>query len=194
MSLHNAITKAFTWQSPAHGDILARERGQMLVRIIVSALAGLIYYIYALTENPAAVIPIWGICLTYATIAIVFLCFLLYTNTSPAWRRYTTNVADMIGLSFVMIIAKEAGMPVFLLYLWITLGNGFRFGVPALIVSAVLSILGFSMVIAFTEVWQSNLVFAAGVLLALVIIPFQAARGILQHQRHWAAESNRTSK
>lgn len=181
--------------SPAHGNILERERGQALVRVALSAAAAVCYYVHAfMTGNSPSAIPTWVLCGGYAVISAVFFWYLLHTRVSPAWRRYTTNFADMAGLSLTMIIARESGIPLFLFYLWITLGNGFRFGVPALTVSAILSIVGFSSVIGLTEVWRNNPALAVGVFLALTIIPFQAARYILQHERNWASLSEQNSK
>lgn len=198
MSIRDSIAYlkvALFWQSPAHGDILERERGQALVRVALSAVAAACYYVYAfLTGNSPSAIPTWMFCLGYAVISVAFFWYLLHTSISPAWRRYTANLADMAGLSLTMIIARESGTPVFLFYLWITLGNGFRFGVPALTVSAILSIVGFSSVIGLTEVWRNNPALAVGVFLALTIIPFQAARYILQHERNWASVSEQNSK
>lgn len=189
------LNAAFSWQSPAHGDILERERGQALVRVALSAAAAACYYVYAfLTGKSPSAIPTWMFCLGYAVISGAFFWYLLHTRISPAWRRYTANLADITGLSLTMIIARESGMPVFLFYLWITLGNGFRFGMPALIVSTVLSVIGFSAVVALTEAWRDIPALAVGVFLALVILPFQTARYILQHQRNWTSMPKKASK
>ena len=189
------LSTALSWRSPAHGDILERERGQALLRVSVTTVATFSFYIYAYLTNIAPlVMSTWMLGIAYVVIAAVFFWYLLHTRTSPAWRRYATNLSDMAVLSLTMISAGESGMPAFLFYLWVTLGNGFRFGVPPLIVSAVLSVIGFSAVVALTEVWRNNPALAVGVFLSLVVLPFQAARYILQHQRNWASVSKQDSK
>ena len=151
------LISPFSRHSPAHGNCLERERGQALVRVVISSVAALCYYVQSfLTGNPTSPLPTWMFCLGYTIISVAFFWCLLHTRTSPAWRRYTTNLTDIAALSFAMIIARELGMPVFLFYLWVTLGNGFRFGIPALTVSATLSIFGFGAVVALTEVWRKK--------------------------------------
>lgn len=198
MVVRNSIAylrAALSGHSPAHGNILERERGQALVRVSVTAVGTFTFYIYDYLTN---IIPLlkstWILGSAYAVIATLFFWYLMHTRTSPAWRRYATNFSDMTVMSLAMIIAGELGMPVFLFYLWVTLGNGFRFGVPALVVSAVLSVIGFSIVVALTEAWRNNPALAVGVFLALVVLPFQAARYILQREKHWATASKHRSR
>ncbi len=82
---------------------------------------------------------------------------------------------DMTAITALMVKTGEAGVPLFALYLWVTIGNGFRFGIPALIVSAILSVIGFGIVVSASELWQQHITFAGGVLFALIVIPLYAA-------------------
>lgn len=189
------LSAALSWRSPAHGDTLERERGQALLRVSVTTVATLSFYFYdTLTNTVPQVMSTWMLGITYAVVATLFFWYLLHTRTSPAWRRYAANLADMTIMSLGMISAGELGMPVFLFYLWVTLGNGFRFGIPALTVSATLSIFGFGAVVALTEAWRNNPALIVGVFLALVVLPFQAARYILQREKHWPTASKQRSR
>lgn len=170
----------FDWRKGGGGDLLARERGQALLRIIVSAVATL-YLVYASAgaesteENPP-----WLVIGSYAVFAGGLFLRILRSTSSPLLRRTLANVGDMGVVTYTMIAGGESAMPLFTLYLWITLGNAFRFGERALLVSAVLGFSGFSIVVLATEAWQKHEMLAVAVFLALMALPVYAWRRIVQ--------------
>ncbi|MBS1236279.1 MAG: histidine kinase [Proteobacteria bacterium] len=128
-------------------DILGREQGQALVRVAITAtvLGYLVVHQYPLDFSQG--VPDWLIFL------IGFLLFSLAVATtalrdqrSRAWRRVAANIADVVTVTFLMANTGESGAPLFAIYLWVTLGNGFRFGLTAMVISAVLSVAGFAVV------------------------------------------------
>src|SRR5712692_2587829 len=152
----SVLIEPFKWLTPTGGNIIGRERGQALLRVFVSTIVAL-YLMHA--HGPCDLtheIPPWVVMAGYALFSIALFWRILRSQISPASRRYIANLADMSFISYAMIASGETGMPLFVLYLWVTFGNGFRFGIPALIVSAILSIAGFSMVFALTEAWQTQ--------------------------------------
>ncbi|MDZ7802954.1 ATP-binding protein [Thiohalophilus sp.] len=169
------------WPDPADPTILTRERGQAIVRIAISViflvyLTGMVYPI-----KLEQVIPVW---IPYLTGFVVFSLVVAWqikrSSRSPGIRRLTTNIADIGTVSFLMITNGESGIPLFVLYLWITLGNGFRFGVPPLIVSTVLSVIGFSFVIGLSPTWQAHPPLIGGVMLAIIVLPLYTGHLIRQ--------------
>jgi two-component system sensor histidine kinase RpfC len=66
-------------------------------------------------------------------------------------------------------------VPLFPVYLWVSFGNGFRYGIPYLYLSATLSLIGFAVAITQSEYWRQSPELAAGVLLALVLLPAYVA-------------------
>ena len=107
--------------------------------------------------------------------SIVILLSTLRARTSSALRRFGGNVLDTAATTCIMAYTGEIGVPIFAVYLWVTIGNGFRFGVPALVVSAILSVIGFSVVVSVSELWQQHLGFVGGVLFTLIVVPLYAA-------------------
>lgn len=159
----------------AHPDILARERGQAWLRVAVSSVV-LIYLVldsYPIQLGPA--IPHWLVFLIcYVTFSVILSWRIRSSTSSPAYRRYLGAVADTVAISYTMISAEEAGIPIFALYLWVTFGNGFRYGIPALIVTAALSVLGFAVVTILTPAWHAHKELIFGVFTSLVILPLYA--------------------
>jgi two-component system, sensor histidine kinase RpfC len=75
--------------------------------------------------------------------------------------KITTTFLDMAILTYMIYISNDAGTPLIFLYLWITFGNGLRFGKQLLLISTVFSVISFSIVISFSEFWreQNNLAY-----------------------------------
>lgn len=156
--------------------ILRREREQAAVRIIV-AVAACLYLIGVTYPDPFAYgVAFWFSFVAYTVFAIALGVVIRHSDASSAARRYLGNVVDAFAITTAIIWAGKDGIPLFAFYLWITLGNGFRFGIPALTVSATLSVIGFGIAVLFNETWHANLGFLFAVLSLLIAVPLGAAR------------------
>ena len=121
----------------------------------------------------------------FSTGIVVSVSFWLFSLALLGWitlepavrraRRIVGIVADIGALSFAMSTTGMLAAPLFPVYLWVSFGNGFRFGVPYLYLSASLSLIGFVVAITQSEYWRQSPEVAAGVLLALVILPTYVA-------------------
>lgn len=178
-------------QAPSH--LLARERGQALTRCGVSSVVT-IYLV--LSHHPVHVLEMWFLfCVSYLAFSVVVVGLALKDREHSILRRTLSNVADACAISYLMIATGEMGLPLFILYLFITLGNGFRFGISALLVSSVLCVVGFSAVIGFSDIWQAQSNMAAGVLAGLIVIPAYAASLIRKlHEARLRAEEASAAK
>jgi two-component system sensor histidine kinase RpfC len=63
----------------------------------------------------------------------------------------------------------------FVLYPWVILGNGFRYGTRYLFVSQVIAIAGFLVAIFWGDFWQEHRAFGVSLLLMLILLPIYAA-------------------
>ncbi|MBI3896829.1 MAG: response regulator [Gammaproteobacteria bacterium] len=177
-------------------DELGREQGQAIVRTVI--LVCLIIYLTA-THYPvsfAAGLPGWLAWLAgFFILSVVMMVFAFRDVTTSIPRRTATNIGDIGTISYLMISTGEAGVPLFVLYLWVTLGNGFRFGLTAMLVSTLLSIAGFSVVVVVSHLWQGQGPLAAGIFGGLVLLPGYAAHLIRQlHQARMRAEEASATK
>ncbi|MDY6981357.1 MAG: ATP-binding protein, partial [Pseudomonadota bacterium] len=180
MNLHKLITPA-DWPDPDDPTVLSREWGQAIVRVAISV----IFLVYLVSmASPLKLehgIPVWIPYLVgYVVFSIAVAWNIRFSKNSPALRRLITNIGDIGTVSFLMIFNGESGIPLFVLYLWITFGNGFRFGVPPLIVSTVLSVIGFGFVIALSPTWQAHPPLIGGVMLAIIVLPLYTGHLIRQ--------------
>jgi len=168
-------------------DILGREQGQAIVRVAVSTtVIGYLLVRHApldFTRTP----PFWLVFVAvFLAFSLVVALSALRARKSSVLRRVAANVADVGAVAYLMASTGEASAPLFVIYLWVTLGNGFRFGLAAMGISAALSIAGFAVVMATSEFWLQHQTLAAGIMVALVVLPAYAAH--LIHQLHRARE------
>jgi two-component system sensor histidine kinase RpfC len=79
-------------------------------------------------------------------------------------------VADFAMVSVTMWYYGERALPMFLVYVWVTLANGFRFGPQYLLISLGVSLTGFAGVYLTTDYWQRHMVEGAGLALGQVAL------------------------
>jgi signal transduction histidine kinase/DNA-binding response OmpR family regulator len=86
-------------------------------------------------------------------------------------RRYIGMVADYTALAAVMILYDRVLAPLYVVYLWVTIGNGLRYGPKFLAVAIAMAGVSFSLVITRSGFWQDNAPLAWGLWIGLVAIP-----------------------
>ncbi len=82
---------------------------------------------------------------------------------------------DLGATSYGMYLSGELGAPLIGIYLWVTMGNGFRYGVKYLFAATTISIAGFSGVLIFSDFWSVHTVFGVSLLIVLAVIPIYMA-------------------
>lgn len=92
-------------------------------------------------------------------------------------RRSMAIVLDLSSLSVLMFYAGEMSVFLFVLYLWVILGNGFRYGPKYLYLSMAVAIPGFVIAITGGTYWQQpeHQPFGWSLLFLLVLIPLYSA-------------------
>ncbi len=116
--------------------------------------------------------------------ARIFSAFLVYLSANAAlfimqrasiWRDEERRFAGIImdaTMGMVVMLCDPAGMSfTYPFFLWMILGNGFRFGVKWLFVAAILGALAFGTVVYKTEYWSNNLILGYSLAVGLFVIP-----------------------
>jgi two-component system, sensor histidine kinase RpfC len=151
------------------------EHEQILVRVAigVAIVTGLV--IAAAGDlPPPEVMPLLAMATCYLVGAVLLLAHLLADPALRPVRRFVGMALDLLVLTAGLLIGQGTAAVFYPFYLWITLGMGFRYGRSYLLVSAVSSLLSFALVIAMTEYWRAQLDLAAGLWLALLLLPAYA--------------------
>jgi two-component system sensor histidine kinase RpfC len=86
-------------------------------------------------------------------------------------RRVVGMVADYTMMGAAMHLMGAHLAPVYVVYLWVTIGNGLRFGPRFLLGAVGLASVSFLFVITMTPYWLENQALAWGLLAGLIAIP-----------------------
>ena len=85
--------------------------------------------------------------------------------------RYLGIVNDIAVITIAMGGANEGGVPFVGLYLWVTVGNGFRYGPRYLLAAYWLSLIGYCYLLVFVPFWIQHRAFSLGLLVVLGVVP-----------------------
>ena len=87
-------------------------------------------------------------------------------------RRYAAMLADNVVTTYCLMNMGEGGAVVIGVYLFITFGNGFRYGRRYLHSCQVMAVIGFASVLVFSAFWSQHLAIGIGFLIGLLVLPF----------------------
>ncbi|HEB96170.1 MAG TPA: hybrid sensor histidine kinase/response regulator [Sedimenticola thiotaurini] len=135
----------------------------------------------------------------------IFWLFGIYLGTSlgflfsvirrPYWpaRIYLGLLTDISAVSAAIYLTGQAFSPFFLLYIWIFVGYGARYGRNYLNVASVVSIVSYSVVLLLTGGWAAAPLEAAFYLLVLFALPLYQ-RQLLGRLYHAQLEAERSAQ
>lgn len=85
-------------------------------------------------------------------------------------RRWIGMVSDYAAMGAMMTLGAQLA-PLYVIYLWVTIGNGLRYGPRYLFAAVCLAVASFLAVILATPYWRENAPLAWGLLGGLILIP-----------------------
>src|SRR5688572_1972343 len=91
-------------------------------------------------------------------------------------RRTVATLTDAITVSLIIGYGNETAVAFFPVYLWVILGNGFRFGTNYLYAAVVANTACFLVMAAVTPHWHDNWRFTLGLTIAMVVVPLYSAK------------------
>ncbi|HET9733799.1 MAG TPA: ATP-binding protein [Burkholderiales bacterium] len=143
------------------------EHEQAIVRLILGALIVLYLLPGAMAQQLEPTIIVM---LGYLAGAIlIFGHILIAPGVSPT-RRVLAILADITTVTWVMAFLGERAAPLFLLYVWITLANGFRFGARYLHISLAISCAAIVVLLWKGAFWKENFDIGVGMLIGFIVL------------------------
>ncbi|MCC6609589.1 MAG: response regulator [Burkholderiales bacterium] len=145
------------------------EHEQALVRVALGlGLGAYLLLPSVLGEAPRAA---WQSLLPYGVFvllsAAIFCAILVRPGASPV-RRILGAVIDSGTATYFMIEMGVDGMLLYVVYLWIIFGNGFRYGSFYLLNTLVLSAAGFTTVLVMSDFWRVHIGAGVSMLVGMV--------------------------
>jgi two-component system sensor histidine kinase RpfC len=143
------------------------EHEQAIVRLVLGALIVLYMVPGALTRNLEPTILVM---MAYLGAAALIFAHILVSPGVSHTRRVVAMLWDLGTTTWVMAFIGERAAPLFLLYVWITLANGFRFGARYLLMSLGFSVAAIAVLLWKGEFWKDNLQIGMGLLIGFVLL------------------------
>jgi two-component system, sensor histidine kinase RpfC len=171
------------------------EHEQALIRILIAAIVWV--YLRASFEPSAAnahhqQLILWFLGIDIVLCAILLAHILCFPAANRA-RRILGMVNDAGMSTLVMFLTEEAGASMIGLFLFITFGNGFRYGRAYLFACQAMCIAGFASVLLLHGHWQMHQTMGWSLMVALVVLPVYVSTLLerIEQARARAEEANR---
>ena len=143
------------------------EHEQGILRLVIGAL--LLLYLYPVSDAFHRTLVLYVGSAQLAISLLIFLRIAYTTHVSPR-RRVFAQLCDVGTISAYILIGGEWAAPLFLLFMWVTLGSGFRFGAPYLVSELAMSVVGFGVAIYFNDWWRANTALGVGLLVGMFFV------------------------
>jgi two-component system sensor histidine kinase RpfC len=149
------------------------EFEQALNRISI----GLLLFIYfdrvapaILAENPVLDMDVRLVGSLYLISAAIICISLIFWPDGVTIRRISAILLDTGVLTVVLLIGGVHAAPLYFLYLWVIIGNGFRFGQLYLFITLAATLCGFGIVIMIEPYWSAEWRLSIGLWIGTLMI------------------------
>lgn len=148
------------------------EHVQNLVRIAITALFASYLGWQFIHHGGANTLRLtWWILLGELTVALGLLVWMIGRPGSSHVRRVVGMLTDYSAIGAIMCMEGEHATPLYAVFLWVTIGNGLRYGSRYLRIATAMAVLSFIAVIEFSTYWRANLYLSWGLLIGLAAVP-----------------------
>lgn len=186
------MSSALAWLQQRLRDRGDSEHGQAGVRMGALAVV-LAYLVLGGGRHSQAWNDVMAMVAVGFVVGSVILAWLLVSPGRSHPRRLLGMAADYGLMCAAMIRMGEPIAWVYVLMMWVTVGNGLRFGSRYLVGAVGASMTAFGLVLAFSPYWRENLSLGIGLLIGLFAIPMYLT-GLLRDLTRATAEARRANE
>ncbi len=154
------------------------EPEQAGIRVLIGAMV--LMYLSGLgvfepaSEDPMVSVHRWVGSVFFLS-ALILLGDILVRPRISAPRRFIGMAMDIGFTTYAMAYTGESAAPLFVVCLWVTFGNGFRYGNLYLYAAMIASVIGFGVTVMINDYWSHNYHMAIGVLIGFIVLPLYAS-------------------
>jgi two-component system sensor histidine kinase RpfC len=143
------------------------EHEQGILRLVIGSLVFLYFLPDAFRQNDHLSLYMMSV---YLVLALIIFQRIAYSKNISPVRRVFAQLADVAAITFSMAVFGEPAAPLFLLYIWVTVGSGFRFGPSYLISELAMSVVGFGIAIYVNDFWRAHSGLGLGLLVGMFAV------------------------
>ena len=148
------------------------EHEQAFVRLLNSLLFG----VYLIPQDLAH----WLVYFVYLFAVFAIIAAVLLDPKASPLRRILGAAADAVMVTWTLIEFGEAAGPLYLIFLWITLANGFRYGAKYLLITLALCVVAFGTALALSDFWIFHRTLGIGLMVGLIALSLYVRRLVTQ--------------
>ncbi|PFG71450.1 signal transduction histidine kinase [Pseudomonas poae] len=152
------------------------ELDQATLRLTVSTCASLYIFVVALLPSSdfATYVPIMWYMAFFISVAVPLRMAIKRWPGHFFWRRLFAMAHDYTGIAFAMIVGGEGALPVYAALLWVTLGNGMRFGSRYLTAATLIALSMLVMIFMLTPFWRAQPYMFLMLIVTTIVVPAYA--------------------
>jgi len=144
------------------------EHEQIIVKFVMGTL-WLLFLLWMENRHEIMALAITSSILYIIVSPLLFLWIIINPKTYP-FRRLIGIFSDAFIITGIMLSAGEVGTPLLGGYLFMTFGYGFRYGNKYLFASAFMSIIGFCILMTYSEYWNQQKILSYGIIFSIIVL------------------------
>ena len=145
------------------------EHNQALLRAVIVSLL-LLVTAWTARQEPDRAPLLWAINLSSTAFSLLVLARILHRPEASPGRRVLGAVHDNVAVALWLHLSGPLGALALFVFPFVTVGNGFRYGVRYLAFSGLLGALGIGTLVLHAPGWRAHGMIGAGVLLSHVVV------------------------
>ncbi|QXI51304.1 ATP-binding response regulator [Pseudomonas alvandae] len=152
------------------------ELDQATLRLTVSACA-LLYIVVLVGLDPDAATRYAPIIIYIVTFIFASVFLRMAIKRWPGhffWRRLFAMLHDYTGIAFAMVLGGEGALPIYAALLWVTLGNGMRFGSRYLALATVIALSTLMLIFWLNPFWHTQPYMFLMLIVTTIVVPAYA--------------------
>ena len=172
------ITAIKNWYSNTTNQCDKVEMEQAGLRLAISSIFMLYVIAHMINADVVTSGEKMGLFYLVAFICLSSLLFfsIIHKKNKSVIRRLLGAWLDIGGTTLFMSLTSDVGVVLIGVYLFVTFGNGFRYGKKYLYHAQVLSVIGFLITLNISPFWEAHHTIAYSLMTMLVVLPLYVAQ------------------
>jgi len=144
------------------------EHEQVIIKILLSLLW--LFYLLLVRDQLTVTQEMISVPISYFLSSTMLLIWITISPKINIPRRLFGMFLDVFFVSYALFYSGEIGAPLIGGYLFMTFGHGFRYGNRYLFTSMLASIIGFCLVMNYSEYWHEQKAISHGIIITIIVL------------------------